>query len=1173
MKSRPIVACVACLCLSLLHPGLGQSLTVPNASFETGQIAPDAWTPGGKGETAWEYDGHTGKRSVSVSATVAGESLYWSCNKLKLKPRALYQFSFWSRHEGSSGGSIISGLSGVNHDFPVGDAAWTQHSFAFITPDKTDDLYLRLGQWNGQGKVLFDDVALQEIQPLPSVEDGLTLGAGERVSGNVYSYQSNFGQSNYFSGLQSVQAGFNSNRWVFGNGAALVYCHRIGAHPQKSATVTANIGYYQSGKLVIEASRDGQQWTEIASLDHSGKVSAALPASLFPATAVYIRLRAANAVSSKGDSAPGSFQVNSYSYSAVLDGTVPNATGQTRFLAMEKTPDDMQVRVDSLGNLMPGEPDAVALHLFGDQNSQPVKATLSLIPQQGNSSKVLLFSAPGTSSQEIKIPYQFTQTGNWKARIDVSQNNKVIYTASADFTVPDYYAVDFGKRIGNSDDLWWAGSSHKIRRERALPAAADKSTFVPVQLARNEYEAVQVIAKPQKDISNVTARLSDLSGPDGAKIAASNVTIDEVAYVHIEHPTDSTGAVGDWPDPLPPLKPINLKANENQPFWITVYAPKNIPAGIYTGKVLFSGDGWQREVPLQVTVWDFTLSDETHIKSALGLSAGRIAPYHHVSGDDLRKLMDKYYANFAAHRISPYDPVYGASIKVDWGFEQSPQWQGGKLDTENPFDGKRSLRVDDTNVHGSVGASWPQQMPVINGQKYFLKFAARTATEGQKYQVSVNTYDADHQWISGNNIDFSLTGKTQWQQVSQDVSKRLADPRVHFVAVTVRAVPWTDDGAGTGTAWFDDIQLIENDKTDLLNGQGGFEDNAPRVTPQQVKIDFSDFDKAMENAIAKYHITTFRLGIQGVGYRPDGPDTYAPGHVGNYVQGSPEYNILFGSYAKQLQDHLQQKGWLDKAFLYWFDEPGPGAYKQIAEMGDIIHRYAPKLKWMLTEQPGPELEHAVDIFCPVLNTYDHQTAADLQERGKEIWWYICTGPKAPYVGEFIDRPGIEPRLWLWQTWKNKVQGILIWATVYWTGKAMYPDSLQNPWQDPESWSTSGGPWGNGDGRFLYPPRRDPNTEKTPNMDAPINSIRWENLRDGIEDYEYFWTLQQEVSRLEQKKNRSGKENTWLASAKVLLQVPDSISTSLTNFSKDPTALMTRRAQIAEAVVAGKSLAH
>src|SRR5690606_33625626 len=153
-------------------------------------------------------------------------------------------------------------------------------------------------------------------------------------------------------------------------------------------------------------------------------------------------------------------------------------------------------------------------------------------------------------------------------------------------------------------------------------------------------------------------------------------------------------------------------------------------------------------------------------------------------------------------------------------------------------------------------------------------------------------------------------------------------------------------------------------------------------------------------------------------------------------------------------------------------------------------------------------------------------AVQLQKQGKEFWWYICTVPKAPYVGEFIDHAGIEPRLWLWQTWKNKVQGILIWATAYWTRESMYPNSLQNPWQDTESWSSKGDAYGNGDSRLLYPARRDPNTDKTPNMDALINSTRWECLRDGIEDYEYFWMMQQQVNQLEQKENIKGQEKNW-----------------------------------------------
>jgi hypothetical protein len=833
--------------------------------------------------------------------------------------------------------------------------------------------------------------------------------------GNTYSYQSDFSQSNYFRGLQSVTAGFNTNRWIFGKDAALVFRHNTGAYTQLSAKVTVNVNYYKSGKLVIEASPNGKQWTQIATQDHTGNITANIPAALLPAETVYIRLRAADAVSAKGDSAPGSFQVSGYQYISKLESKAMETRGATHYMIVEEEASQSDVKVLSLGKLMPGS-DALQIQLSNPQHL-PVKARLTLQQPKG---KLLDFIASGTSST-LSVPYQFSKAGAWKADLEIRQNHQLIYGAILPFFVPSLYAADYGKRIGDNEDLWWAGSNYKVGRTRPLPAASDKSTFVPIKMARNEYEAVQVVVRPQKDTSGVTVKASDLTGPNGAKIDHSHITVDEVAYVHVDHPTDSIGAAGDWPDPLPPLQsPINLKAHQNQPFWITVYAPVNIPAGTYSGKVLLSGDNWKREVPLQVTVWNFTLSQTPHLKSSIGLSAERIAPYHHVSDGDLVRLMDEYYANFAEHRVAPPDPIYGISIKVDWGLKNDAALQ--------------------------------------------------------------------------------------------------------------------------------------------------------RVTPQQVKVDFFDFDKAMENAMQKYHFAAFRLSTDEIGWHGSGKP-YAPGRIGKYVQGSSEYEVLFGSYIKQLQDHLEEKGWLDKAYLYFYDEPEPNVYQQISEFGNLIHRYAPKLKWMLTEQAQPELIHSVDIFDPRLDMYNHQTAADLQAQGKEFWWYICTAPKTPYVGEFIDHPGIEPRLWLWQTWKNKVQGILIWTTVCWTSKSVYPDSLQDPWKDTESWSSSGGRWGNGDGRWLYPPRRDPNIDKTPNMDAPIDSIRWEALRDGMEDYEYLWTLQQQVNAAETKKNLNDADKNWLASAKVLLEVPDSMSVSLTDFSTDPALLTQRRAQIAEAIVAGEKIAY
>ena len=108
-----------------------------------------------------------------------------------------------------------------------------------------------------------------------------------------------------------------------------------------------------------------------------------------------------------------------------------------------------------------------------------------------------------------------------------------------------------------------------------------------------------------------------------------------------------------------------------------------------------------------------------------------------------------------------------------------------------------------------------------------------------------------------------------------------------------------------------------------------------------------------------------------------------------------------------------------------------------------------------------------------------------------------------------------------------VRGANVWETVYWTSKSVYSDSRQNPYEDAASWAASMRyNWGNGDGRFLYPPRACFDERKEPVLQPPNGSMRLEILRDGIEDYEYFAIL----SRLDPKNP--------------LLEVPAEVSESL-----------------------------
>ena len=177
---------------------------------------------------------------------------------------------------------------------------------------------------------------------------------------------------------------------------------------------------------------------------------------------------------------------------------------------------------------------------------------------------------------------------------------------------------------------------------------------------------------------------------------------------------------------------------------------------------------------------------------------------------------------------------------------------------------------------------------------------------------------------------------------------------------------------------------------------------------------------------------------------------------------------------------------------------------------------------MLTEQVEPGLLGGPDIWCSITDNYDHARAEQRRKHGEKFWWYVCTGPKAPYAGLFIDHPAPEMRIWLWQTFQRNIEGILVWETTYWTSSAAYPDAKQpqNPYADPMSW-TSG--YSTPDGR---PPalgqrrrafhlsaagRRDAKGD-APVLDGPVDSIRWEHLRDGIEDYEYLCILRRRLAR-------------------------------------------------------------
>ena len=104
-------------------------------------------------------------------------------------------------------------------------------------------------------------------------------------------------------------------------------------------------------------------------------------------------------------------------------------------------------------------------------------------------------------------------------------------------------------------------------------------------------------------------------------------------------------------------------------------------------------------------------------------------------------------------------------------------------------------------------------------------------------------------------------------------------------------------------------------------------------------MDFTRFDQAAERWLDGAHFNTFQLPLRGMG-----GGTFHSRHLGElegFQEGTPEFARLFQDYLSQIETHLGQRGWLPKAFTYWFDEPAPKDFEFVVEGMKRLNAAAP----------------------------------------------------------------------------------------------------------------------------------------------------------------------------------------------------------------------------------------
>jgi hypothetical protein len=238
------------------------------------------------------------------------------------------------------------------------------------------------------------------------------------------------------------------------------------------------------------------------------------------------------------------------------------------------------------------------------------------------------------------------------------------------------------------------GVTHALVKVRPSdPAPAE--TEISIDAARNEVEPFQILVSGGDDgLDGVRATASELTGPDGASIAAA--ALYREALYDVVTPSNTEGAAGPWPDPLVPdldayqgerrdAFPFDVPAGATRAIWVEVFVPLGTAAGTYRGTVSVTADGgFAREIAVALRVRAFDLPSTATLRSAFGVRwdvcAAHLGSYEACGDPGTESYLVLYARAALDHRVSLENVVYDGPHDGDWSHFDSlygPLLDGG----------------------------------------------------------------------------------------------------------------------------------------------------------------------------------------------------------------------------------------------------------------------------------------------------------------------------------------------------------------------------------------------------------------------------------------------------------------------------------------------------------------
>jgi hypothetical protein len=242
---------------------------------------------------------------------------------------------------------------------------------------------------------------------------------------------------------------------------------------------------------------------------------------------------------------------------------------------------------------------------------------------------------------------------------------------------------------------------------------------------------------------------------------------------------------------------------------------------------------------------------------------------------------------------------------------------------------------------------------------------------------------------------------------------------------------------------------------------------------------------------------------------------------------------------EQVEKHVREKGWQDRVMVHVCDEPFLHCVPSYRSVAKIVREAAPSLKVIeAVETTG--LADVIDVMVTKLNHLNvwWPYFEKAKHAGNEVWFYTCCHPLGRYPNRFLDQPLIGTRQLHWICYLYGLDGYLHWGLNHFT-----------PGRDPYSQEGTSQGLPLGDRAIVYPGK-----------EGPVGSLRWSAMRDGLQDYEYLWVLENRLAAL---KKRLGAD--WLDPRQRPEELCRRVVQSFYDRTRDADVLLAARREIANEI--------